>query len=260
MARLCPLFSGSTGNSYYIGSRSAGLLIDAGRSARQLDNMLKLCGVDPSAIKGILITHEHSDHVSGLRVFAKKYSLPIFASVGTLGELTDTLDGAETHIMPEDLQIADMTVTPFHTSHDSAEALGFRIKTADSRAFALATDTGVLTDEVKSRLLGADTVVIESNHDPEMLQKGAYPYPLKQRILSNRGHLSNEACAEFLPQLASSGTRRFVLAHISRENNLPSLAREKALAALVRAGLVQDVDFLLDTAKPENTDGKTIIF
>lgn len=260
MARLCPLFSGSTGNSYYIGSRSAGLLIDAGRSARQLDNMLKLCGIDPLAIQGILVTHEHSDHVSGLRVFAKKYDLPIFASAGTSAEIADTLGGLELNIVENQLQIAGMTVTPFHTSHDSAEALGFRIKTDDGRAFAQATDTGVLTDEVKEQLLGADMVVIESNHDPEMLRNGPYPYPLKQRIFSDCGHLSNEACADFLPQLAASGTKRFILAHLSRENNSPSLARDKSLSALIRAGLVKDVDFLLDVADAENTEGRTVIF
>lgn len=260
MARLCPLFSGSTGNSYYIGSRSAGLLIDAGRSARQLDNMLKLCQIDPLAVQGILVTHEHSDHVSGLRVFAKKYNLPVFASQGTLAEITPTLEGVEVHLIDSELQIADMTVQPFHTSHDSAEALGFRIRTDDGRAFALATDTGYLSEDVKEKLLGADMVVIESNHDPEMLRSGPYPYPLKQRILSDRGHLSNEACAAFLPELAKSGTKRFMLAHISKENNTPGTAREKSLSALVRAGLVKDIDFILDVARAENTEGKTVIF
>lgn len=260
MARLCPLFSGSSGNSYYIGSRSAGILIDAGRSARQLDNMLKLCGIAPTAVQGILVTHEHTDHVSGLRVFAKKYGLPIFASAGTLAEIEPTIEGAETHLIETELQIADMTVTPFHTSHDSAEALGFRIKTDDGRVFALATDTGFLSDGVKAGMLGADTVVIESNHDPEMLRNGPYPYPLKQRIFSDRGHLSNEACAEFLPELAKSGTKRFMLAHLSQENNSPTVAREKSLSMLIRAGLVQDVDFLLDIAPVENTEGKSVIF
>lgn len=258
MARLCPLFSGSSGNSYYIGTRSAGLLIDAGRSARQLENMMNLCGISPQAVQGVLVTHEHTDHISGLRVLAKKYSLPVFASHGTLAEISGTVQNAQA--ITGDIQLAGMTVTPFHTSHDSAEALGYRIKTEDGRSFALATDTGVLTDEITENLLGCDTVVIESNHDPEMLQNGPYPYPLKQRILSDHGHLSNEACAEFLPRLAKSGTKRFVLAHLSGENNKPSIARKKSLSALENAGLINEVDFLLHIAAPENTEGKTIIF
>lgn len=260
MARLCPLFSGSSGNSYYIGSRSAGLLIDAGRSARQLDNMLRLCGIDPLAIQGILVTHEHSDHVIGLRVFARKYGLPVFASAGTLSALGSTLEDVKTYPVETGLQLAGMTVDPFHTSHDCAEPMGFRVKTEDGRRFALSTDLGYLSEEVRESLLGTDLVVIESNHDPEMLRTGPYPYPLKQRILSDQGHLSNGACAGFLPELAKSGTKRFLLAHLSRENNSPALALETSLSSLVQAGFVRDVDFLLDTARVENTAGKSIIF
>lgn len=260
MARLCPLFSGSTGNSYYIGSRSAGVLIDAGRSARQLDGMLKLCGIDPLAIQGILVTHEHSDHVSGLRVFAKKYSLPVYASAGTLHALGDMLEGIKTMEAEKGMEIAGMRIDPFPTSHDCAQPLGFRIRTADQRVFTLSTDLGFLSEEVKESLLGTDIAVIESNHDVEMLRTGGYPYYLKQRILSNRGHLSNADCAGFLPQLAKSGTKRFLLAHLSRENNTPALALEASLGALSQAGYVQDTDFLLGTAAPENSMGKTIIF
>ncbi len=260
MARLCPLFSGSSGNSYYIGSRSAGLLIDVGRSARQMDNMLRLCGIDPLAVQGILITHEHTDHVAGLRVFAKKYGLPVFASPGTLSALGSVLDGLEAHPIETGMELAGMKVWPFATSHDCAQPRGYRVETEDGRTFALATDLGYLSDEVKASLLGADTVVIESNHDKEMLRAGRYPLYLKQRILSDRGHLSNDVCASFLPELYQSGTRRFLLAHLSQENNTPALARETSLAALTRAGLTPDVDFLLDTASPENTQGRVIIF
>lgn len=260
MARLCPLFSGSSGNSYYVGSRSAGLLIDAGRSARQLDSILKLCGVDPLAIQGILVTHEHADHVSGLRVFAKKYGLPVIASAGTLTALRGDLEDVESYEAVPGMQIAGMTVTPFPTSHDCAQPTGFRVVTDDKRVFTLSTDLGYLSDEVKENLFGADFVVIESNHDLEMLRSGRYPYYLKQRILSDRGHLSNAACAAFLPELAKSGTKRFLLAHLSRENNTPSLAVEESLNALTRAGYVRDTDFLLDAAAPENNRGRVIIF
>ena len=209
MARLCPLFSGSGGNSYYIGSRSAGLLIDAGRSARQLDRMLQRCGIDPMAIQGILITHEHSDHIAGVRVFAKKYGIPVFASQGTLLAMQPSLEGVESWVLEGPLQLAGMEVTPFATPHDSAQSLGFRIQTADGRQFALATDLGVVTPCVREHLLGAEFVVLESNHDREMLRNGPYPAYLKRRILAGTGHLSNGDCAAFLPELARRGPNGF---------------------------------------------------
>lgn len=260
MARLTPLFSGSSGNSYYIGSRSGGLLIDAGRSAKQLEGMLRLCGMDPLAIGGILVTHEHTDHVAGLRVFAKKFGTPIYASAGTLQALAPGLEGLETHVVQPGLELAGMEVEPFPTSHDCAEPLGYRIRTQDGRVFALATDLGQLTDVVRSHLLGADFVVIESNHDLEMLRCGPYPPMLKRRILSQQGHLSNRACAAFLPELLQSGTRRFLLAHLSHENNTPGLALGASLAALNQAGYTREVDFLLEVARPENRAGKSMIF
>jgi len=260
MARFCPLFSGSSGNSCYLGSRSAGVLIDAGVSARRLDGRLKLCGIDPLALQGVLVTHEHSDHISGLRVFAKKYGLPVYGSKGTLGAISGNLDGVELRDIGGGTELAGMEITPFPISHDCVQPTGYRIHTEDGRNFCLATDLGYLSDQVKEHLLGCDMVVIESNHDIEMLRSGPYPYHLKRRILSDHGHLSNGACAGFLPELLKSGVRRFLLAHLSRENNTPSLALEASLSALVQAGYVQDVDFLLRVAPVENTEGKTVIF
>lgn len=260
MARVCPLFSGSKGNSYFIGSRSAGLLLDAGRSARQLDQMLKRCEIDPLSIHGILLTHEHTDHVNGVRVFSRKYGIPVFASRGTLQALETALADVDTYVLEQGLQIAGMEVRPFHTSHDCAEPMGFRIKTEDNRVFSLATDLGYLSQEVQEYLLGSDFAVVESNHDVRMLEEGGYPYYLKRRILSDRGHLSNAVCAAFLPQLVASGTRRVLLAHLSQENNTPRAAKEASQAALVQAGYVENVDFWLDVAKVENDQGKTIVF
>lgn len=260
MARLCPLFSGSRGNSYYVGSRSAGVLVDAGRSARQLDNMLKSCSIEPMAIQGILITHEHSDHVSGARVFAKKYQIPVFASRGTIMALGEKLEGVKTYVIQEDLNIADMQIHPFSTPHDCAEPLGYRIHTHDKRVITIATDMGYLPDKVREGILGSDFVVLESNHDEEMLKNGEYPYSLKRRILSQHGHLSNDLCAEFIVELARNKTRRFLLAHLSDENNTHALAMRVSKSALERAGFVDGEDFILDVALPENTQGKSIVF
>jgi len=260
MARLCPLFSGSSGNSYYIGSRSAGVLIDAGRSARQTDAMLRLCGIDPLAISGVLVTHEHSDHIGGLRVFCKKYQLPIYASSGTLDAIKQNLAGVELCPISGDFELAGMNIHSFPISHDCQEPTGYRIHTEDGREFCLATDLGYLSEEVQKNLLGCDMVVLESNHDIEMLRNGPYPYQLKRRILSKEGHLSNFDCAKFLPDLLKSGVRRFLLAHLSRENNSPSLAFNCALQSLTTIGAKRDVDFMLGIAPVENSNGKTVIF
>ena len=259
MARICPLFSGSTGNSYYIGTRSAGVLIDAGRSARQIEGMLRLCGIDPLAVHGILLTHEHTDHTSGLRVFAKKYGVPVFCTPGTLAALGTAAAEFETRPLPEELILGELEITHFPVMHDCAQPVGYRLHTGDGRTIALATDLGQLTPQVEGGLLGADLVVIESNHDVDMLRTGPYPYPLKRRVLSDHGHLSNADCAAFLPRLLESGTRRFVLGHLSQTNNTPDCALNTSLSALVQAGYVQDVDFLLQAAPVENRTGKSIL-
>lgn len=264
MARFCPLFSGSSGNSYYIGSAKEGILIDAGRSAKQIAGMLQNCEIDISNIKAIFVTHEHSDHVSGLRVFASRYHLPVYASCGTLtaldsmGCLNEKFDYGV--ISSKGIECAGMSIRPFHISHDSAECVGYRIETGDGHKIALSTDMGYMSDEVRDQLTGADMVILESNHDIGMLQNGPYPYPLKRRILSKTGHLSNKDCSAELNGLVQKGATRFILAHLSTENNTPDLAYQTSLCSLTMAGMKQGKDFELYVAPRENTAAKTIIF
>lgn len=264
MARLCPLFSGSSGNSFYIGTKDAGILIDAGRSAKQIEKMLALCEISVSAVKAIFITHEHSDHVSGLRVFASRYRLPVFASVGTLQALCDmgVIDGTFPcgEISAACIACADMQIQAFRIPHDCAQGLGYRVQTADGRKVVFSTDLGFVPDSVRENLFGNDVVVIESNHDVDMLRTGPYPYPLKRRILSQTGHLSNDACAQELPVLAKGGATRFMLAHLSKENNLPEKAYHAAMQALTDAGLSHGLDFELFVAPRENVSGQMILF
>lgn len=264
MARFSPLFSGSSGNSYYIGSSDAGILVDAGRSAKQLTEMLGRIEVQPQAIQAILVTHEHIDHVRGLRVFASRHHIPVFATTGTLCALEEQgVSNGSFVCSSHDMQpftCAGFEITPFPTSHDCAEGCGYKVRYADGRTLAVATDLGYLSEAVKMQIIGCDFVVLESNHDVHMLRSGSYPYPLKQRILSDRGHLSNDVCSDYLPELAASGTTRFMLAHLSRENNTPELAYYRANRSLEKAGLHQNVDYLLGIAPEANVAAQTVLF
>lgn len=252
MARFCPLFSGSSGNCTYIGTPDGGILVDVGVSAKRIDGALKERDIDPSSIRAVFITHEHSDHISGLRVLTKRYGYKIYASAGTLDAMLDSCaltESVRIEVMPErGVEEAGMWITGFHTSHDSRESLGFRVRTADERNLAVATDTGCITDGIRRNLLGCDLILLESNHDLQMLRNGPYPYYLKKRILADTGHLSNTCCASELPGLARSGVTRFVLGHLSRENNEPEIAYRESLRSLLEAGFTEKKDFLLSVA------------
>ena len=256
MARFCPLFSGSSGNCLYVGTASSGILIDAGVSAKRIETALTQRGLDMSVVRAIFVTHEHTDHIAGLRVLQKRYGIPLYCSHGTREGILEAgayVDSDRVIPVTQTVQLDDMAVTPFSTKHDSRESNGFRIELADDRTVGIATDLGVMTSEVRLALCGCDLVHIESNHDVRMLENGPYPYPLKRRILSDNGHLCNEACAAELPALVRQGTTRICLGHLSRENNMPSLAKATADAALQTCKMVENVDYLLQVAPPENT-------
>ncbi len=261
MARFCPLFSGSSGNCLYVGTSTDGVLIDAGVSARRMERALLDRQIDPRTISAIFVTHEHRDHIAGLRVFQKKYGIPVYASVGTklgIQEADALADCDDCHPITDAIELDSFRVESFSTSHDSRECTGFRMSLRDGRTVGIVTDLGVVTVAVREKLSGCDFVHIESNHDVRMLENGRYPYVLKRRILSATGHLSNELCAAELPALLRSGTTRFVLGHLSCENNLPELAQATAVAALTSCGALRDVDYLLETAPAENDRPYTI--
>lgn len=255
--RFCPLFSSSSGNSVYIGSAESGILVDVGRSAKQTREKLAEIGVGEKSIKAIFITHEHSDHIKGVSVFAAKNNIPVYASAKTLLALRKSGVLTEKHIDcvadENGIEIGDFFVEPFHTSHDCADGRGYVIsaQNGNSKA-AVLTDTGFVSSEMLSAVTGCGLVYIESNHDVAMLKTGPYPYVLQQRILSNIGHLSNDACAEALRALVNKGTTQFVLAHLSKENNTPELAYDSAVSALSEMGALIGRDYLLEVATPEN--------
>lgn len=232
--RVSVIASGSGGNCLVLSDNGTNVLIDAGISMRRVASALSQLGISMEQIGGVLITHEHSDHVSGLKMLQKHYNIPVFAPRTVASRLCGMLPETERlmHIIPvgEEFRIGSLSVTAFHTPHDTDESVGYRV--SGSGVFAIATDMGHVTDEVLEHLSGADTVLIESNHDEELLRYGPYPVWLKRRILSDHGHLSNSSCADLAKTLYQRGTVRFILGHLSRENNTPRAAMECAQTAL----------------------------
>jgi len=230
--------SGSGGNCMLCSERDTHILIDAGISMRRLQQSLRANDLDIDDIGGVLITHEHSDHVSGLKMLLKYYDLPLYAPHTVASRLCGMLPDAEDfmHIIRpgEDFRLGAVRARAFHTPHDTDESVGYRVE--GRGVFALATDMGHVTEEVLEGLIGADTVLIESNHDPDMLSNGPYPVPLKRRILSDHGHLSNPDCAALAAKLARTGTRTIILGHLSKENNRPEIALRETERALEGSG------------------------
>lgn len=252
MERFCTLYSGSSGNATFVGDDRGGILIDVGKNAKQTTLALSECGVDPEQIHAIFITHEHSDHITGLRVFANRHHIPVYASLGTLEALDEKghLKGDfPVYQMAGTAVIGDYEVRSFHTSHDCAEGLGYTVGLKSGKKVAVATDLGVMTPEVRNAILGSNTVLLESNHDLGMLFNGPYPYQLKQRISSDTGHLSNDDAAVTALDLLESGTRHILLGHLSRENNLPDLAFQTTASALLSKGAKVGEDLLLEVAR-----------
>lgn len=264
MSKLCPLFSGSGGNSIYIGHSGEGILIDAGRSAKQLEKCLISNEIDIKSIKSIFITHEHSDHINGLKVFASRYGIKVYGSKGTISALEKmgVINGKFSYdiIGEKGIQTENMSISCFKTSHDCSEGVGYVIKFSDKLKAAVCTDLGYVSDEVRNSLMGCNVLVIESNHDVNMLKNGPYPYYLKRRILSEKGHLSNEACSYILPSLVKVGLSRIVLSHLSDENNIPRLAYDYAVSELTLNGMEVNKDYTLSIAPKENSYGAKIKF
>lgn len=238
--KICSLFSGSRGNAVFIECGGQKLLIDAGKSARALGKALLEIGESFDTLDAILLTHEHSDHISALENLREDLALPIHAAGGCAHKLSSIPSGyIQKNLMPHPplftLTVGNVTVRSFPTPHDSACSVGYRMEWEENgslRSIGYATDVGYVTDEVLAGLLGCEAVVIEANHDVEMLRTGPYPYHLKQRILSRHGHLCNTDCALLAARLAERGTKHFLLAHLSEKNNHPDLALDEVLAVL----------------------------
>lgn len=239
--RLTVLASGSRGNCTVVSSNQAGILVDAGISCRETLKRMRAAGEDPEKLKAIVISHEHQDHVAGLRVLARKLQIPVYISEATYHYWrrdSRDADGKPAKIerrehfeVGRSFTVADITVTTFTIPHDAADPCGFTFK-ADGIKIGLVTDLGYMPSNVKEQLRGCDGLMIESNHDLEMLRNGPYPWMVKQRVMSRVGHLSNSALGEFLEKDYDGQAAFVVLAHLSEQNNHPELARDSAYKAL----------------------------
>ena len=237
---LCPLFSGSSGNSIFLSCGGVRLLVDAGMSAAREEAALREIGVDVRELDGVLVTHEHVDHVRGLGVLCRKYGLPVYANEGTWQGILEKESGiparcVRTFYTGEDFYIGAMSVHPFPIPHDALEPVGYTLS-CQGLSCGIATDIGHIEEGWMRAVSGCQALVLEANHDVEMVERGPYPLRLKKRILSRNGHLSNADCAKALLQLAQAGTRAVFLAHLSADNNLPELAYNTVCGALTEAG------------------------
>ena len=230
--KMCSIASGSSGNCIYIGTDATHLLVDVGISGKKTVEGLNRLGLTGSDIDGILITHEHSDHINGLGVICRKFGIPVYGPGGTLAAIKEVsnlgkLDDSLFHVIHADEKfiLKDITVNPMKISHDAAEPVAYRFQYGSKR-MAVATDLGIYDDYTVESLRGMDALLLEANHDINMLQVGPYPYYLKQRILGNRGHLSNELSGRLLSRLLHDNLKAVVLGHLSKENNLAELAYE----------------------------------
>ena len=257
MAKVCQLFSGSSGNSIFVSYKETKILVDAGVSAKRICQGLSEIGEDASELSAIFVTHEHSDHIGGLRVLASKYNIPVFASEDVIKKMICTNiinDKVKALPIESNTELSGIEVLPFELSHDSVSCHGYRFNLGSGRSVGVCTDTGYVTEAARKALKGSDLVFLESNHEVTMLQNGAYPYYLKKRILSEHGHLSNFASSEFAKELVENGTTRLVLAHLSRDNNTPDIAKETALSALNEEGFKENSDYRLYISSPINSE------
>ena len=262
--KLTSIASGSSGNCIYVGSDEANILVDAGISGKKIENGLKELSVEPKSLDGILVTHEHIDHVAGLGVMARRYHLPLYmtektaqavCNIKSVGKIDHELFQVITPDRP--FRIRDITIDATSIWHDAADPVCYTMDSGGVRA-SIATDMGNDHEGIVEKLKGSDILFIEANHDINMLQVGPYPYYLKRRILSNRGHLSNERSGQLLCDIMTENTREVFLGHLSKDNNYSELAYETVKISLLENGMVPE-EFHMQVAKRDMVSGLAVV-
>lgn len=238
MLNFCSLYSGSSGNSLFVETQNTKLLVDAGVSCKKIENALQDIKVDPSSIDGILITHEHTDHVQGLGTLSRKFDLPVFVNQETLDAMPKQKDkipdkNIKTFKISDKFEIGDLLIDPFSIPHDAANPCGFNIY-KDDKKISIATDIGHMTNNILKSLEGSLFLMLEANYDPEVLRCSSYPFSLKSRIAGPTGHLPNEMAGKTISYLLKSGLKNAMLGHLSKESNFPELAYQTVLDELIR--------------------------
>ena len=237
MFNFCSLYSGSSGNSLFVESQNTKILVDAGVSCKKIEKALEDINVDPSTLDGILITHEHSDHVQGLGTLSKKFDLPVFVNQETLDAMPTQKDkisdkNIKTFKVTEKFEIGDLTINPFSIPHDAANPCGFNIY-KDDKKISIATDIGHMTNSILKELEESLFIMLEANYDPNVLKCSTYPFNLKTRIAGPTGHLSNEMAGKTISHLINSGLKNAMLGHLSKESNFPELAYKTVVDELL---------------------------
>ncbi|MDY2729757.1 MBL fold metallo-hydrolase [Clostridium sp. HCP1S3_B4] len=257
---FCSLYSGSSGNSIFAASEKAKILIDAGMPGKRIDAALNEIGQNAQGMKGIFITHEHSDHIKGVGVMSRKYDIPIYANAETWSAMEGTIGRIKEHNIKvidrrSTIKIEDMCINSFAIPHDAVAPVGYTVECGNKKV-SVATDFGTFTEEIKDNIKESEVILLESNHDVSMLKYGPYPYVLKRRILSEIGHLSNDDCGKAIVEISKSGPlKKILLGHLSRTNNNPDLAYQTVLSTIKEDGLMLGKDVILGMADRNNPSG-----
>lgn len=236
MFKFCSLYSGSSGNCLLVQTKNTNLLIDAGVSCKKIELALDNLNISPDSINGILVTHEHTDHVQGLGTLSRKFNLPVFVNQETLDAMPkqkDKISSSNVNLFKNlnDFEINDLKISPFAIPHDAANPCGFNLFNSDKK-ISIATDIGHMTNSILNKLEQSDFVLLESNYDPEVLKCSPYPFSLKTRIASPTGHLPNSTAGKTLSHLLDSGLSSAMLGHLSKHSNFPELAYKTVLEEL----------------------------
>lgn len=249
--KFCSLASGSSGNCQYVATNETGLLVDAGLSGKYIKGALENIDVDINTITGLLVTHEHSDHIKGIGVLMRRYNVPLYITKETWSAMSTKIGKVDEEKVifinkNEEVNIGDIIVKPYEVSHDAVDPVGYTFKYDDSKV-SIVTDLGYMTDDIMNEIKDSDLLLIESNHDEEMLKMGSYPYYLKRRILSEHGHLSNNTAGEIVVNAVKNGrVKNVLLGHLSKENNFPELAFETVKNIVESSSIEVGVDINID--------------